>query len=453
MWRRRAADMSMLTTEALALFMIGAALAAGAGGDGPSFVTVCVAMFGGFYLVRFLLHFDTGKPALIGTASALSVVTLLALLNLQYNLSGGPLSLHWFHLLTDNPDAFLSRNWPVGWGVIMVSFAWFRAVTVAQRELTYQAALASYSVGLVMVVTVLLLGQGSRAEVALDAAALPYFMLGLLTLSLVHLSRAEYNQGDFLRGPWLLTLAGTVGTLTVISAAIGLFPIDLLNTLLAPVGNLVLRLLDVVILIIALPIGLLVSWLINLFTGGRGLQFPQSSQPASDTAEELRKRAAEGGPPEFLVIVAKTIFIMALFSGVAYLVWRFFRRLYRPLRSDEETRESLSGEGGLGDDLGALLSGLLGRFRRPAGEQEPLLPDAILMVRRLYVRTLRRAEAAGTPRPAAATPGEFAPALAETLATPAALRLSDGFAAARYGLSPPSAAELAELDRDLGRGA
>src|SRR5581483_9020229 len=128
---------------------------------------------------------------------------------------------------------------------------------LAQREISYTSALASYTLGLVLVVLLLLFGQGAHAAPAIDAAALPYFMLGLLTLSVIHLSRAEHHHGDMLRGPWALTLMGTVIVMAAVSAAIGLLPIGLLNTVLGAVANVVLTVISVVLFIVALPIAYL----------------------------------------------------------------------------------------------------------------------------------------------------------------------------------------------------
>jgi hypothetical protein len=89
MWRRRLAELSLLTAESTVLFMVAAALAAAAGGGGPSFLAVWAATLGGFYLVRFLLHFDTGRPALILTGITLTVLALLVIGNLQYDGCGG----------------------------------------------------------------------------------------------------------------------------------------------------------------------------------------------------------------------------------------------------------------------------------------------------------------------------------------------------------------------------
>lgn len=451
-WRRDLALASYLTADALLVFMLAAAVCRAAGGPGPSAWVVVPAAFGGFLLVRALLRFDTGTPALIGVAGAVTVLAMLVLLNLQYNLENGPLALGWTRdLLTDPEQLFRGKSAEVI-GMVAVLVAWLRGGLVAQRELTYTRALASYSVGLVITAVLLLFSQGSNARTAINGAALPYFMFGLLTLALVHLSRAD-AAGSLLSGPWIATLGGTVGAIAAVSVMIGLFPIDFLNTVLAPVGWLALRVLDIVIYAIAVPIAFLVSLILRLLLGDRGLQLPPVRQnTTTEAADRLLERAEQGGPPELLVFLAKLIFLLLLLSAISYVLWRAYRRLARPPRPESggEEREALHGS--IGSDLGALLGSMLGRLRRGEGTHEPDLPADVRAVRRVYLRALDRAEHAGAARPAAATPREFSRTLADTLSNPAAVTLSERFAAARYGMITPRGEEVGELERLLERG-
>lgn len=451
MWRRRLAEFTLLTAEAVALFMVAAALAAVAGGRGPAFVTVWAAVLGGFVLVRLLLRFDVSAPPLVLAGAASTALALLTLGNLEYNPSGGPLALTWLFEFAAHPDAFLHGRWPAVWGVAALGAGWLRGVWAAQRDLTYERALRSASIGLGVVVLLVLFWQASRASGAINAAALPYFMLALLSLALVHLAQAEYQTGDFLRGPWLLTLGGTVALLAVLSVAAGLFPLDRLNRLLSPFGLLLLRALDLVIFLIAYPTALLIVWLVGLITGGQPLEWPQPRAVATTTAEQAQRQSEQHLLLAVMLFLLKVLLILALVALVGLVLWQVFRRLRRPGRGAEveETREALR-EGGLGHDLAALIGALAGRFRRPAREPEPALPPDVLAVRRLYLRVLQRAEERGTVRPPAATPHEFAPELARALDTPAAVDLSARFAAARYGLLSPSPSSLAELERVLG---
>lgn len=449
MWRRLA-EFTLLTSEAVVLFMAAAALAAVAGGGGPSFLTVWAAVLGGFYLVRLLLRFDVSTPPLALAGAVSTLLALLVLGNLQYNPSGGPLSLAWLTELAAHPDGFLRGRWPAAWGVAALCAGWVRGVWAAQRDLTYARTLRSTSVGLAAVVVLVLFWQGSRAAVAINTAALPYFMLGLLALALVHLAQAEHQPGAFLHGPWLLTLGGTVALLALLSLAAGLFPLDALNRLLAPVGLAALRLLDLVIFIIAYPIALLVLWLVRLITGGRPLEWPQPRNVATHTAEQVQRHSEQSLILTALIFLLKAVLVLALAALVGFILWLVFRRLRRPWREQGsgETREALQ-EGGLGTDLAALVGALAGRFRRLAGTSEPDLPPAVLAVRRLYLRALQRAEGRGVARPPAATPHEFAPELARALGTPVAVVLSERFADARYGLRPPPPSSLADLERAL----
>ncbi len=445
---RRLADWSLLLGEAILLAMAAALLADAAGGNGPPLFIMPLAIFGGFYLVKLLLRFDVSAMVVIVAAMVLTVAGLLFLGGLAYE--GIPLYLGWLRPLLNDPEAFLSTRWPAVWALLLTGAAWLRGAAVAQREITQQRALLSYSVGLPLVVVLLMFGQGSDAAGTINAGALPYFMTGLFTLALVHLSRGDAAAGITLRGPWLVTLGGTVGALAVLSALVGLFPIGAINRALAPLGLLLLRLMDLVILVIAFPFAVLITWLLRLITGGRPLEWPQLNRIATEGAEQVNRNAERGGPAAILVFLGKAIFLLAVLAVIGAVLWWAYRRLRRPARAqdDDEQREALR-EGGLGADLGALANALLGRFRRGPGEQEPDLPDGILRVRRLYLRALRRAEDAGRPRPAAATPHEFAPVLTETLARPSAATLSDRFAAARYGRQDPTRQELSALERDL----
>jgi hypothetical protein len=244
-----------------------------------------------------------------------------------------------------------------------------------------------------------------------------------------------------------------VAVLAAISALIGLFPIGFLNRILSVVGNAVLLLVSLVVFIIAYPIAYALYWLLQpLFDRFSDWRPPPPQEiDRGEFTQRLREEAERNPTAEWLLLVLKLFFLAAVCALIGYVLWRAYRRLVNPLRSDdEETRVSLAAEGSLGEDLGALFRGLLGRFQRPdVRPREPDLPPDLLAVRRLYLRALEKAAAEGAARPPAATPSEFAPALAAALHTPAAARLSERFAAARYGRKPTSRPELAELERDI----
>lgn len=453
MWRARIAQAGVLVTESLVLYMVAAALAALSGGHGPAWLVVLVAALGGFGLVRGLQRFDMRSTTLIVAGAVATVLGLLVLLTAAFDPTPALVSFAWLRGMISTPDAFLAQHWPRVWGTIIVCLAWSRGMTLAQRELRYPLVVASFSLGLLVVVGLLLIGQGSAARGAIDGAAMPYFMSGLFTLALVNNVRPGGGGVSAGGGPWIATLAGSVGALAAISAAIGLFPLGLLNRLLAPVGVVALRVLDAVIFVIAVPLALLAQALFGLITGGRPVEWPQPNRLASDGVEQFKNHTDKGGTgTALLLLLGKVVFLLLLIAVVGYVLWRLFRRLggRGGGGGGGEVHEALTHEGGPGSDLGALMGALLGRFRRPEGKVEPDLPPGILALRRLYARALRRAEDSGTPRPAAATPREFAPALQRALGTPRAATLSERYAAARYGRLEPTRSEVTELERDTG---
>jgi len=449
MTRDRAARACFLLMESLVFFVVASLLARGAGGAGPNLLTVIAATFGGFGLTRLLQRLDVSPVALAVAGAMATVLALTFLLNLQYDPGGNPLSFGWLTGFADSPDRYLQTRWPQTWGVLVITAAWLRAVVIAQQQFTYTLVLMSFSVGLVIFVVALLFGQGSSIHDRINYSALPFFITGLVALALLQLRRADQADAELARGPWLAVVLGTVGGLTAVSALLGFFPLGLFYWLLRPVGIVLLRVLDVVIFLIALPIGWLVTFLIvRVF--GRNFEMPQTQQAATQAAEEIQQQGDRGGFIAFLLVVFKFLFVLAVLAIIAYVLYRVFRYLRRPREGAEEARESVEREGSLGDDLNALWRGLLGRLNRPRPQAaEPELPDGARRVRRLYLDMLDDAETRGTARPPPATPHEFVPDLTRTYAGPVPSRLTDRFEAARYGRVEPSREDVAALEREV----
>jgi hypothetical protein len=439
-----------LVMESLIFYAVAHMLAGGAGGSGPAYITVLLATLAGFGLTRGLQRLDLSVPVLVAAGAGSTVLVLTVLLNLQYNTGGNPLSFSWLFGFAESPDQYLQTRWPQTWGVVIVCAAWIRSVWTAQRDFTYGLVLTSFSIGLFVFVLTLIFGQSSRAGERISFAALPFFMSGLLTLALVRIQAVEESEGSAARGPWLQIVVGTVAALGVVSAILGLFPLGLLNRLLAPVGILLLRILDIVILAIALPISWIAIFILSMITG-RDVERPQLSQLASEGAERVQQEGTQSPLLGFLLVIFKFLFVLLVLAIVAYVLYLIFRRLRRPAtRSGDELRESIEGEGGLGDDLNALWRGLLDRLRRPAGpEREPPLSANARKVRRLYLDLLADAEMKGSPRPPPATPGEFAPELDRTYHATTPTRLSDRFAAVRYGREEPAGEEVESIEREI----
>lgn len=449
MWRERAAVFAYLVMESLIWFVLAAVCAAGAGSAGPAYLTFLIAMAAGYGLVRALVMFDADPRALVLAGCLLTLAGLQLLLHVQQHPGGNPLSLVWLGRLIAEPEGYLATRWPEAWGVFFAAAAWLRAAFVAQKRFTYARVMTSFSLGVAVLLLLLLLGQGGGAEGAINGAAVPFFVAGLTAIALVQLQRAGQSEREFLRGPWLAVMLATVGSLALVSLLTGLFPLGALNRLLAPVGELALLILDAIIYLIAFPIGWLLAKLLSALLGGRHIEMPKPANVASQAADQAQNAGHHGPVAAFFLVLFKFAALVLLAALIGYVIYRVFRRLRRPEPAADEVRESLGSAGRFGDELNALMQGLLGRFRRRPAQAEPSLSPGLLRVRRLYLRALDRSEEIGVPRPLAATPSEFSPALAGALQTETARTLSDRFAAARYGRIEPTAAELATLEREL----
>lgn len=441
----RLAAVSFLVMESLVWFALATVFAGASGGAGPSYITILLAMLGAYALTRGLLRFDLSVPALVIAGAGVTVLALTLLLNIQYNPEGSVLSFAWLSGFADSPDGYLATRWPQTWGVIAACVVWFRGVWAAQQTLSYAIVLATFSLGLLLFVVVLVAGGGTNAGARVAQAALPFFLSGLFTLALVHLEGDALSGAGGRRGPWLSVVAGTVAALGFASAALGLFPLGFFNRLLAPVGLLLLRVLDLIILLIAFPISWLATFIITRIIG-RDVEWPRFDRTATQSAERLQEQGERGAVAAFFLAIIKFLFVLAVIAAVAYVLYRVFRRLRKPARSADELRESLEDAGGVGDDLNALLRGLLGRFQRARQMGEPDLPSGIRRMRRIYVEMLDDAETRGAVRPEPATPAEFAPVLTGVYADRGPQEISARFAEARYGLMEPPPDDLARLD-------
>lgn len=448
--RGRLATLSFVVMESLVFYVVSLVLAGGAGGSGPAYITVFLGMLGGLGIARALARLDLSPVALAVAGAAGTVVALTLLLNLQYNLGGNPLSFSWFTGFAESPDGYLQTRWPQTWGVLVVSAAWIRGVWIAQQEVSYGLVLTSFSVGLIIFVVELLFGQATRAGEWINLAALPFFLSGLLTLALIQLHGAEGASGRAAQGPWVQIVAGTVAALGLISALLGLFPLGLLYRLLAPVGVLLLRIIDLLIYAIALPISWLVTQLLSRIVN-ENAEWRIDPRTASEAAEQVQEQGERSAFLGFLVVLFKFFFVLLVVAVVAYVLYRIFRYLRRRTGgTGDEIRETVDSEGGLGNDLNALFRGMLNRWRRgDRSLREPELPPGARRVRRLYLDLLDDAETRGMARPPPATPREFAPDLSRVYQGPAAGRLSDRFADARYGRVEPTREEIAHLEREV----
>jgi hypothetical protein len=448
-WRRLALQLAFLVTETLGFFVIAAVLAGTVNRSAAAYPAFFAAEAGGFFLVRALLRFEFSSRTLVMVGALVSVVALVTLAGLAAAPTVFPPGWSGVGSFVASPGDTLGRaTAPVIYDTILFVVAWARGVQVAQERLERDRALRSFSFGLVVLVLGLLFSEDSTAKGAVNGASLPLVGFGLLTLTLIHLRDARPGEGDSLRGPWTFIAAGTVLALVVVGFALGTFPLGpagwLYDHAVAPVLTLAVDALAWVLVAFAFPFAWVLSELFKLFFHPGQLQQDQNALNLTNNLVQQQNKKHSAGPPAVAILLAKGLVVLLAVAVIAFLAYRLFRRLHRPLEDDED-REALQGEGSLLGDLAALWRSL--RPRRPAfwRPPEPDLPPRAREVRRLYLRLLEAAQARGKPRPASATPSEFEPALEAAVAPTAAQQTTEAFVRARYGLVEPSEQELAHL--------
>jgi len=454
MWRNRVTDVAFVSMEALSTFVL-AALVAGIGGHrGPGLLTMVLASLGGFLLSRGLQQFDLPRQVLVSTAIIISLLGIWLLASLS--LAGAQASVNPLLAVTGGTSsvASLDARWTEIAGLAFITMGWVRgAVAGARAALSQRVVLSSLTIGLAIMVVGLSLGRATISSRAIDQAAMPFFTTGLLSLALINLNQSEHIRGDSWRGPWLLVLAGTIGVIFAAAALAGLLPLDLFDAVLAPLGFLLLLLIDALIYLLALPTVIILNWLLTHLLRGRLHPIRLPPPPPANAAQQLRHQAHHGGLLLALINVAHFLLLLGLFAAVLFALWWAYSRLREPAPDETVVHEPLEHESGLADDLRAGLAELWRRFRPRTQDPEPPLSPRLRALRRLYLALLDRARAAGYARPPGVTPREFAPTLRRGLEEPAAEPLSYSFSAGRYGLIEPSEETLRQLPDKAGHSA
>ncbi len=454
MTRKLVLDLSYLTTEALAFFIIGAVLSGASGREGASFWSYLAAEAGGFFLVRALFRVDLPHRLLVVAGGVITFLVLVTLCGLAFQPGSFPPG--WSGLLgflSDPGSASDAATAALIYGIVLLTVAWGRGVMGAQRRVERSMAVRSFSLGLAVLLVGLLFGQETVTRGAVNGASIPMVAFGLLTLALIHLRDGRPSAVDPWRGPWLMIVVGTIGVLVLAGAALGVFPLGPMGYIydhaIGPALEGLLFLVTWAIIIVAFPF----AWLLSLLVSGihpSAAPTPVPPPTAQDTTNQQQQQHT-GAMAGVFVVLFKLIAILVVVAVIAYIAYRLFNRLHRPPDEDED-RDSLRAEGSIRGDLAALWRSL--RPRRPTlfhGPGEPLLPPGVLEVRRLYVLLLERASARGRERPIAATPLEFEPVLEQDFQSPIPAHLTGAFVRARYGLLEPAPGEVDDLREELRR--
>lgn len=409
----------------------------------PAFVAVAYAAFLAPRAADALgLDGRARAPAL----AAVALLVLYAALRIQY---AGDLALWDFRWAADfvtDPGSVDEWIPPVVVSAMTLAGAWVRAAWRAGGEVWIENAPRSLApaFGVVTVALAIAAASGEAAPIVVRGGVV-FYAVALTALACAQLSGGGATIGGLRAGGVTLAMLAGVAVLALAGVLlVGVFLEPLLDVLAAPARAVVRGVAWLLTWAVLFPVGWLIvnffEVLRELFGGGAPPE-PVLPEPPPEGAQDPQAAAveAEGGLPRAgrysLAILALVLGIGAV-AGLALLIARL-----RRLAGDEAWRAAETERvGGLGGDLREAARALFRRERRTTPSAEG--------VARLYLEVLEASRRAGSPRPPARTPREFAPVLAGTLGrAPVTNAVTDAYEQARYADREPDAEALADLRR------
>lgn len=409
----------------------------------PAFVAVAYAAFLAPRAADWIgLAGRARAPAL----AAAALLLLYAALRVQY---AGDLALWDFRWAADfvtAPDSVDEWIPPVVVSAMTLAGAWARAAWRAGGEVWIENAPRSLAPAFgVVTVALAIAAAGGEAAPIVVRGGVVFYAVALTALACAQLSGGGATIGGLRAGGVTLAMLAGVAVLALAGVLlVGVFLEPLLDALATPARAVVRGVAWLLTWAVFFPIGWLIlnffEVLRELFGSGAPPEPMLPEPPPEGVQDPLAAAAeAEGGLPRagryVLAVLALVLGIGAL-AGLALLVARL-----RRLAGDEAWRAAETERaGGLGGDLREAARALFRRERRAA-----LPPEGVA---RLYLEVLEASRRAGSPRPPARTPREFAPVLAGTLGrAPVTDAVTDAYEQARYAGREPDADALAGLRR------
>ncbi len=428
---------------------------------GPSWPVVALAAFGGFYLIRGLTRL--GITGAVG-ALLLLFLTVLGMNVIAHIAIAGDLKI-WDTARVAGfimePDQYFSGRvgmaqfirdprleGPHGAAISVtmlgLTMVWFRFIIAGRSLMTVERITRSFSVGFAFAL-VAMVGAALGGVSGVAPWVVLQFVGGVLALAVAnHVKAAGPVEGPVRPGPWLVAVGGTVGMLVVMAGLLSLAALLNVQVLLAAVGGIALRAVEIALIIVITPVYWVMDFLLRLLLPtGIGNMFDNLARVGA-SFDELREQQSQGrgGLPRWITNGAK--FLAA--ALVAYTLYRIARLLMTRRSQREgpvlEVRSDATGGGG----LGSFLRDLLPRGRRRDGDGWARSHPAYLL--------WRRAEQDGEERGFARLPGETAVEFAGraehamSAPFPAAAGVFD---ALRYGRHQPAMDSLVEIDRALSK--
>ncbi len=444
-WRSRAITAAALFLEGCALYLVMAVFANLAKFEQlqmPLWL-VLIALVWGYALSSWILSWRV-TPLLRGLAGlALGVPSLLLLT--AWN--GGKTLL---------PFSLLAAEGMSGVGIFVGSMLfllviWWRGVSMSREEVTLDIVRSCFQIGLVVILAASVIDAVTPGSAVSGFLVVGFFAVGLASMALARFS-PESGEEREMPAQWLWPIVASVGFLLLLSlliSGLGLGGLDGVTRIVASaVGAAGYWMLEPALMLVGLLAGVLVSlgnWFSGLMGGGNLDGLIEAQRRLDEFHQSLRETEREpGGSTPFTVMKWSAAVLGA--ATASWIVYALFRARRRQGRNSEviETRESLFSLERVGDDLGAVLSGLFSGMpgRERAARRRPRSP------RDYYHALLDFAARAGRPKETWETPREHQRGLSGILPSSPVAHIVDEFQDAHYGAAAQDPARLERLESD-----
>lgn len=421
------------------------------GGEKPTYLGVAVIVIGSFAISRGLQNSNLSLGILRFWGAFLSIIVFYAIVRFDFYGDLRLWDLTFLDALAFDTDETLTAGANAVMSIPILMAFWIRGVLRGQQSLSFDDVLRSFGIGVIVVGFVsLFAGIDDDLPREVDFIAVPYIVIGLMAIGLAHTSRASDQFERGFAADWLVFVGGGLLTLGVVAILFVVIDFDTARDGLEFVGSgigfVVAGLLYVIIWPILQILAFLMEsmrFLIDLWGGTRNDPTELPPEGELEPGDEAQGTSVLPGWVEpVLRVIVGTVLATALLIGAAMLFTR-----YRKDTRSEEARESTYQEGRLANDLGDMLSSLLGRFRGQSrhadGQTEP--------VRRLYFEMLDVAAARGIERRPMETPLELVPRINRTIGGPVPSEITRAFDDVRYGAIPPPPDEIQRLREEWER--
>lgn len=414
---------------------------------GPPLWVVALAAFGGFWLMRALLQVGLSGP--VG-AVALVLASVFGL-NILLHITFAEDLLVWQNqglaTFIDDPQAFVASGadlqavverggvvigsaTAIGVTAIGVMAIWARFLAAGRRPVRFDQVLRSFGIGFAVILGALMIARINDIG-QLAIYAIPYFIVGLLALSVANGERAALPaEGSQRVASWGVSVSATISILVVVAAVFGLAAALDVGTALSYFGGLIGTVIEWLLILILTPIFWIIVPIMEFLIPDSIAERLQELQLPDDF---LETEDGEGVPGEDEFVFPSWPFDLLkllIFVGLTWVAYRAGRSLLaRRAGGEPDEFDEFRMETGGGPGLGGLLRGLL--RRRPRGDGNSWL--RLQPIYGVYGRSVVAAEDRGFERRRSETPLEYSDASGTVLEAPVFREIAAAFDATRYG--------------------